>query len=72
MLTSDELLEIEEQESGTYVFPNSKKFAPTWALFIYKDGRAELYTKRNLETGALLGKPTDLGKPIQSKTKNSK
>jgi hypothetical protein len=61
MITSDGQLEVEEQESGTYVFPNSKKYASTWALFVYKDGRAELYKKRDLETGAILGKPVDLG-----------
>ncbi len=64
MITSDGMLEIEEQEGGTYVFPNSKKFASTWALFVYADGRAEFYKKRDLEKGSLLGKPIDLGKPV--------
>lgn len=64
MITNDGMLEIEEQEGGTYIFPNSKVFASTWALYVYKDGRAELYTKRDLEKGSLLGKPIDLGKPV--------
>lgn len=64
MITSDGMLEVQEIESGTYIFPNSKKFASTWALFVYSDGRAELYMKRNLKTGALLGKPINLGEPI--------
>ena len=64
MITSDGQLEIQEIESGTYVFPNSKKYASTWALFVYTDGRAELYKKRDLEKGSLLGKPIDLGKPV--------
>ena len=64
MLTSDGQLEVQEIESGTYVFPNSKKYASTWALFVYSDGRAEFYKKRDLEKGSLLGKPLDLGKPV--------
>lgn len=48
-------LEIQEQEYGTYIFPGNGSY--TWALWIDKNGRAELYTKRNPETGALLGKP---------------
>lgn len=64
MITSDGQLEIQEIESGTYIFPNSKKFASTWALFVHTDGRAEFYTKRDLETGSLLGKPQLLGKPV--------
>lgn len=58
-------VEIEEQESGTYVFPartiEGQRY--TWALFVYKNGDAELYQKRNPETGALLGKPIKLGNP---------
>ena len=64
MITDDGMLEIEEGEGGTYVFPNSQKFASTWALYVYSDGCAELYTKRDLEKGTLLGKPIDLGKPV--------
>jgi hypothetical protein len=63
MITNDGQLEIEEQESGTYVFPNSKLYVPSWAIFMYPDGRAELYTARHPKTGALLGKPKDLGIP---------
>lgn len=56
MITKNEVLEIEEQESGVYVFPNSKIFQPSWALFAYNDGKIELYRKRSPD-GALLGKP---------------
>jgi len=59
MITSNGTLEVQEQEGGTYVFPNSRKFKPSWALYMYSDGRAELYLKRK-ETGALLGKPISL------------
>lgn len=65
MITSDGQLEVQEIESGTYVFPNSKKFVGSWALFVYSDGRAELYKARHTQTGALLGKPLDLGVPSQ-------
>lgn len=58
-------LEIQEQESGTYVFPamtfEGQKY--TWALFVYKNGDAELYKTRNPDSGALLGKPFKLGNP---------
>lgn len=57
-------VEIEEQESGTYVFPaiGTKKLPYTWALFVYKNGDAELYTKRGPD-GTLLGKPIKLVNP---------
>jgi len=58
-------VEIQEGEDGTYVFPAQtfpgQKY--TWALYIYKNGDAELYESRNPETGALLGKPQQLGNP---------
>ena len=66
MITSDKQLEVEEQQSGTYVFPNSKLFVPSWALYVYTDGHAELYPKRG-KTGALLGKPIILGVPTKIK-----
>jgi hypothetical protein len=63
-------VEIEEQENGTYVFPaiqgkviNGENLPYTWALFIYKNGEAELYQKRDKKTGSLLGKPIKLGNP---------
>ena len=48
-------VEIDEQESGTYVMPVGKPY--TWVLYVFKDGTADLYKKRNPETGAVLGKP---------------
>lgn len=65
MITSDLQLEVQEIESGTYVFPalGKKKLPHTWALFVYRNGDAELYTKRNQKTGALIGKPLKLGNP---------
>ena len=66
MITSNKILEVEEQESGVYILPNSEKFGHSWALFAYNDGRVELYTKRNLKTGALLGKPIRLNMTPQS------
>jgi hypothetical protein len=65
MVTSDGRLEVHEIESGTYVFPaiGKKKLPPTWALFVYSNGDAEFYTKRHPKTGALLGKPMQLGNP---------
>jgi hypothetical protein len=63
MITRNGTLEIDEIESGTYVFPflGNKKLPHTWALFVFNNGNAELYTKRNPKTGALLGKPLKLG-----------
>jgi hypothetical protein len=58
-------LEIEEQEGGTYVFPamtiDGQRY--TWALYVYKNGDAELYHKRDPKKGSLLGKPLKLGNP---------
>ncbi len=58
-------VEVQEQESGTYVFPaqtiEGQQY--TWALFVYKNGDAELYQVCNPKTGALLGKPLKLGNP---------
>ena len=55
----NENLEISEQEDGTYVTPVSTgnpKY--TWALYVFKKSNvAHLYTRRNEDTGALLGKP---------------
>lgn len=56
-------VEIEEQESGTYIFPLvDGKRARDWAMFVYKDGSAELYTKI-APHGELLGKPIKLPVP---------
>lgn len=52
--------EIEEQESGTYIFPDDSKFQYSWAIWLWPDGSADVYTKRNKKTGALLGKPIRL------------
>jgi hypothetical protein len=57
MITTDGLIEVQEQEDGTYIFPNDNLFEYTWALYVFKDGTAHLYTKRNPMTGTLLGKP---------------
>jgi hypothetical protein len=55
-------LEICEQEDGTYVYPVLKEGQDySWALYMYKNGsHAELYTKRDPKTGAVLGKPIRL------------
>lgn len=64
-------LEIEEQEGGTYVFPVlSPNQDYSWALYMYKSGHAELYTKRDLKTGALLGKPIHLPVKLKHVVKN--
>ena len=57
--------EIEEQECGVYVFPDDLKFKHSWAIWLWPDGSADVYTKRNQETGALLGKPFHLPAPVQ-------
>lgn len=61
-MIANNVVEIQEQEDGVYVFPNSKRFPPTWALYVFNNGQADLYTKR-APSGALLGKPIKLGTP---------
>jgi|SRR5579859_330555 len=56
MITNDGLIEVQEQEDGTYIFPTDKKFEPSWAIYVFKDGTAHLYLKRK-NSGELLGKP---------------
>ena len=56
MITTDGLIEIQEQEGGTYIFPTDKKFEPSWAIYVFKDGTSHLYLKRK-NSGELLGKP---------------
>ena len=58
------ILEVNEQEDGVYVFPDSKEFQPSWALYVFNNGRAELYLKR-AANGALLGKPIKLPQPLK-------
>lgn len=55
--------EIQEQESGVYVFPDDEKFKYSWAIYLWPDGSADVYKERNPKTGALLGKPTRLPAP---------
>ncbi len=59
MITTDGLIEVQEQEGGTYIFPTDNKFEPSWAIYVFKDGTAHLYMKRKA-TGELLGKPVIL------------
>ena len=60
--------EVQEIESGVYVFPDEDKFKYSWAIFMWPDGSAGVYTERNSKTGALLGKPIHLPAP-ERKTK---
>ena len=55
--------EVQEQESGTYIFPNEDRFEYSWAIWLWEDGSADVYTKRNSKTGALIGKPIRLPAP---------
>ena len=62
-------IEIEEQKDGAYIFPVQKKGdLPSWAIYVFKDGRSDLYMKRT-PTGVLLGKPITL--PIAKKRPDS-
>jgi hypothetical protein len=56
--------EVQEQEFGTYIFPNEQRFEYGWVIWLWEDGSADVYTKRNPKTGALLGKPIHLSAPI--------
>jgi hypothetical protein len=62
----NEIVEIEGQEGGTYIFPavDLKKFKHSWAIYVFPDGSAEVFTKRS-KTGALLGKPIKLKAPTK-------
>lgn len=59
--------EVNEQESGTYIFPNQDRFEPTWIIWLREDGSADVYTKRHPKTGAMLGKPIRLMAPERKK-----
>lgn len=63
-MIANKSVQIEEQEGGTYVYPavDLKEFHHSWALYVWPDGSADLYTRRS-ETGALLGKPVHLKAP---------
>lgn len=59
-------VEIDEQETGTYVMPviNGSR-GRGWALYVFKDGSAQLYTDC-AKSGALLGKPIKLSAPTET------
>ena len=58
-------VEVEEQESGTYVFPAIQgKRGQGWSLYIFTDGSAQLYLKCKPD-GVLLGKPIRLPAPTE-------
>lgn len=59
--------EVQEQETGTYVFPNDEEFEYSWIMWLWPDGSAEIYTKRNPKTGAVLGNPIKLKAPQKKK-----
>lgn len=58
-------VEIEEQASGTYVYPviNGKR-AQGWTMYVFKNGSAEIYTDCK-PNGALLGKPLKFSAPTE-------
>lgn len=64
-MIANHVIEIEEQEDGTYVFPvlNYKR-ARGWHLYVYKDGSADLFLKIGPH-GTLLGKPIKLPAPSE-------
>jgi hypothetical protein len=59
--------EVQEQESGTYIFPSETEFKYGWIMWLYPDGSADIYTKRDGRNGAILGKPIRLAAPERKK-----
>lgn len=53
-------MEIEVHEPGIKIQPNDSMFEKSWVIWVWSDGVAEIYTRRNPKTGKPLGKPIRL------------